>query len=242
MRDEQTRWETESIMNLKYLLIYCCWYTFILCSCEASFSKKDQIERTAWKADVNKPATDSAIKEYWFDLIGKNWDFFKQQNSSLQPNDFNNLSFLHCLVYEIDSSHLFNFNKSTSIKSLLSLNRSEIISYAIKNDSIVAIVYPELVNGKWQNGVGYSVPSKAQAQRISQIYKSGGEVYCITLNPFPRTPLPYRKYIVAYRNKNLMIIGQDGIFSRFDNELLIIKEHLIQLVEENEKVHWSNLD
>lgn len=206
----------------------------VFAGCKSTFpaTKKEKREKAEWQAVVNTPATDSAIKEYWLELIGNSWEFFKRQKSNLSPQDFPDLKFLKIIKYDIDSAVFFNYEKSQSIESIVALNRNGVISCAIKNDSVVAAVYPTLLNGKWQNGEGFTVPFKPVAQKITEIFKAGGEIYLFSVYPFPESGRqPLRQFLVVYKNRNFFSIGIDGSLIRLDDELLKLKKYALQVAE-----------
>ena len=205
-------------------------FTLLMAGCKPAFpgTKQDRKEKANWEAVVNTPATDNAIKSYWEELISNRWAFFKQHQSSFTAADFLNLKFLHVVTYDIDSSQLFAYRKSQSIGSIVTLNKRRIVSFVVKNDSIVAMVYPKLSEGKWQNGGGYSVPFKAVAQRIIETYRANGEVYWFDVYAFPSTSYqPFRSLLVAYIDKKLLNIGIDGSVSSLDDELMKIKKQAL---------------
>ncbi|MDH7463878.1 hypothetical protein QEG73_21430 [Chitinophagaceae bacterium 26-R-25] len=208
-------------------LIIIIYVGLALAGCARSFppTKKARREKSAWQATVNTPFTDSAIKAYWVELIGDRWNFFKEEKSNLSPDDVPNLKFIQSLNYTMDSSSFANYSKKQSIASILLLDRGSIVSYAVKNDSVVAVVFPKIINGKWGNGGGYTVPFKPLSNKLSAIYKEGGEVYNIKVYASPARSQG-GNYIVTYKNDKFMSITMDGSLVPLEDELLKLKQRI----------------
>jgi len=145
---------------------------FLLIGCRTSFlaPRQEKVEKLQFEKFVNSGGADSALKSYLLD-IGR-WEDLRKLNSTLTKGDIPTVKFIHTLVYEIDSIHLFSFNVRNSIESILNLNKSNIVSFVLKRDSIEAVIYATVVNNRWK-GDGCSVPTRGISQKIESIYKSG---------------------------------------------------------------------
>ncbi|MEO7311424.1 MAG: hypothetical protein ABIX01_13565 [Chitinophagaceae bacterium] len=210
----------------------------ILVACKATFpnSKKQRKEKAYWESLVSQPSTDSAIKGYWVELIDGRWDYFEKKGIDLAEKDVSALKFIKLLSYTIDSIGLSNYNGLRSLSSFLTLDKNDIVTFAVKNGAIVAMIYPRFENGKWINAKGYGVPFQPVANAIYEIAKSGGEVYNVKVIAFPGSKTVTRQCLITNKNRQLMSIGSDGKLRPFDDELMAIKKDVMKTASE-EKSH-----